>query len=75
MAVETTFRFRLGDSFDNLDDLTKKVKEFEERCFVQLYKRSSRSIECTLRRALKKKYNEQLQFTEARMTVILRSRH
>ena len=74
MAAEATplimFRFQVGETFSSFDEFSRKVKEFEERSFVKLYKRSSRTIASTLRRAPKKKYNQRLQYTEIDMSCI-----
>ena len=53
-----------GKEFDSIDTLENAIAEWEKDNYVQLYKRSSRTIAVLSRRANTKKFNTTLQFAE-----------
>ena len=53
-----------GSKFVSFKLLSESIKQWERENFVQLYKRRSRTIQSAARRATKKKYNKDLEFSE-----------
>jgi hypothetical protein len=54
----------IGSEFGSYDDLEKAVQAFQSSNFVQLYKRSSRSLAAYQKRCPKKKLNPDLVYSE-----------
>ena len=61
-SVDTAFFD--GREFSSFEELSNEISEFEKRFFVNLYVRSSRSIESAKRRAPNKAFCEDLKFSE-----------
>lgn len=55
---------RCGDEFKSFSDLCEAISAFEQAEFVQLYVRRSRKIESASQRAPKKKFNQDLKYSE-----------
>ena len=53
-----------GTKFSTFEELSQSIKSYEERNFVTLYTRSSRTVEATRRRAPNKKFNDKLHYSE-----------
>jgi len=53
-----------GTKFSSFKDLSEAIEKWEATNFVQLYKRSSRSIEATTKRAPNRRYNLNLKYSE-----------
>ena len=53
-----------GREFSSFEELSHDISEYEKRFFVNLYVRSSRSIESAKRRAPNKAFCEDLKFSE-----------
>lgn len=53
-----------GREFSSFEELSHGISEYEKRFFVNLYIRSSRSIESAKRRAPNKVFSEDLKFSE-----------
>ena len=53
----------VGDTFSCFEDLERTVAKYQKEHFVQLYKRDSRTIESSIRRATNKKYNPDIKYT------------
>ena len=62
--------FAVGSTFDSYEEFSEKVELFEESTFVNLYKRSTRSISSSRIRAPLKKFQERLKYTEIDMACI-----
>jgi hypothetical protein len=60
---ENTVFFQ-GREFSSFEEINREISEYEKRFFVNLYIRSSRSIESAKRRAPNKVLREDLQFSE-----------
>ena len=56
--------FFQGREFSSFEEINREISEYEKRFFVNLYIRSSRSIESAKRRAPDKVFREDLQFSE-----------
>ena len=54
----------VGTKFSTFEELSQSIKSYEERNFVTLYTRSSRTVEATRRRAPNKKFNDKLHYSE-----------
>ena len=63
-ALCDTVMFAVGDSFRSFSELGERISEFENKSFVQLYVRRSRSIEATAKRAPKKQFKQDLKYAE-----------
>ncbi len=50
--------------FSTFDELSVVIRQWEEKNRVTLYNRSSRSIAATRKRAPKRSFNDELQFSE-----------
>ena len=53
-----------GNEFSSFQALSSAIKQWEETSFVTLYTRSSRSVEASRKRAPKRKFNDELKFSE-----------
>ena len=56
--------FSVGDEFNSFTELSTKIKEFEKETCTQLYVRSSRTIESTIKHAPKKLFNHDVRYSE-----------
>ena len=54
----------VGDTFTSFEDLEKRIEEYQNQQFVQFYKRDSRTIESSIRRATNRTYNSNLPLKE-----------
>lgn len=54
----------VGSEYSTFGELSVAIRRWEENNFVTLYKRSSRSIAATRKRAPKRSFNDELQFSE-----------
>ena len=57
-------RFFNGRELSSFEELNYEISTYQERFFVNLYRRSSRSIESVKRRAPNKAFCEDLKFSE-----------
>ncbi|XP_076458995.1 uncharacterized protein LOC143292519 [Babylonia areolata] len=60
----------IGRQFCSYEDLEAAVSEYQDKNFVRLYKRDTRSIEATRRRGVKKKYNPKLVYSGVKYTCV-----
>ena len=54
----------VGSVFDSFSALEEEISRFQKNNIVQFYVRDSRKIEAAKRRALNKKFNENLVYSE-----------
>ena len=57
----------VGDTFP---DLERTIEKYQKEHFVQFYKRDSRTIESSIRRATNKKYNADIKYTHVTYSCI-----
>ena len=62
--------FTVGEKFSNYAALSSKIEQYQRANNVQLYKRSSRSIDAAKTRCPKKTFNDQLKFSEITFSCI-----
>ena len=55
--------FAIGESFESFEELQFKLKQYEEKHFIQFYIRDSRTVESAQKR-LTKKLNEKIKYYE-----------
>ena len=53
-----------GAKFSSYNDLSKAVEWYQNENFIQLYRRDSRNIEATLKRAPNRKFNPEIKYSE-----------
>ena len=60
----------VGDTFSSFEDLERRIDKYQKQHFVQFYKRDSRTIESSIRRATNKKYNAAIKYTHVTYSCI-----
>ena len=60
----TGLTIEVGSVFDSFSALEEEISRFQKNNIVQFYVRDSRKIEAAKRRALNKKFNENLVYSE-----------
>ena len=56
--------FSVGDEFSSYSELATRISKFKESSFLQLYARQSRTIEAPSKRATKKHFSKELEYSE-----------
>ena len=59
-----------GDTFSSFEDLEETIERYQKQNFVQFYRRDSRTIESSIRRATNKKYNPAIKYTHVTYSCI-----
>ena len=54
----------VGEEYSSYQELSSAIRHWEGSNFVTLYTRSSRSVEASRKRAPKRKFNDELKFSE-----------
>ena len=56
--------FSVGQLYSDYGELEEKVKDFENSCFVKLYKKESRTIEAARKRCPNKNFSDKIKYSE-----------
>ena len=62
MAEE--FHFKCGDKFSSYDDFENKIKAYEDKTFVKLWRRDSTTIAAAMKRAPKRVFKPEIKYQE-----------
>ena len=69
-TVSQMAAIHVGDTFSSFEDLEKTIERYQKQNFVQFYRRVSRTIESSIRRATNKKYNPAIIYTHVTYSCI-----
>ena len=62
--MDSEYNFKVGDTFSSFDEFEKKVKLFEEKTFVKIWRRDSRTIAAAKKRAPKREFKPEIKYQE-----------
>ena len=60
----------IGADFWSFAQLESAIADYQQKNFVRLYRRDSRTIEATKKRTSKKDYNEQIVYTDIKYACV-----
>ena len=62
--MDSEYNFKVGDTFSSFDKFEKKVKLFEEKTFVKIWRRDSRTIAAAKKRDSKREFKPGIKYQE-----------
>jgi len=63
-TLKAKLMFSVSEEFKSFDELSKRLVEFENKSYVQLYTKWSRSIQSAAKCTTKKRFNDALKYSE-----------